>query len=165
MRSHFLRRCSSHGSSSRVHPSRGFCSGFGAALAEKAAAVTTWQRLRASAANLSAWVPDGAASGPLVAWRRQLETGTLYGELLSSIIEAGWRALAHAGGHGGGGSATNWTAVSLAVADYDAGWAAYNGFRISNPYGATLYKVKHPLLRYESCDDVSVFLVPTELIA
>lgn len=116
--------------------------GFPEALAEKAKAVTTWARLRVDAASLRVAVPDNDADTALVAWRQHLETGTVYGECLARIIEAGWSALAIGYQHTNGAhhQPLNKAALQQALGRYDAAWAAYNGFRIANPFGATLYK-------------------------
>ena len=64
----------------------------------------------------------------------------MYGELLSRIIEAGWRTLSIGYLAKHSRSPLNKSALTGAINEYDGAWAAYNGFRISNPFGATLYK-------------------------
>jgi len=90
--------------------------------------------------SLRAAIPDDSDDAGLVHWRQHLETGAVYGELLSRIIEAGWRTLSIGYLAKQSRSPHNKSALAGAISEYDGAWAAYNGFRISNPFGATLYK-------------------------
>lgn len=112
---------------------------FGPALAEKDRAVTAWSSMLGEAVALAETIPDNSSRAGLVVWRRRLETGVRYGLALSRIIAAGWRVLALGYQSRAAGRAINGTALAEGLADYDRGWAAFNAFRISNPYGATLY--------------------------
>ena len=91
-------------------------------------------------ASLRTAIPDDSDDAGLVHWRQHLETGAVYGELLSRIIEAGWRTLSIGYLAKHSRSPLNKSALAGAISEYDGAWAAYNGFRISNPFGATLYK-------------------------
>ena len=114
--------------------------GFAPALAEKAQAVTMWEGMLSEAIALQDAIPDSDNNTGLVRWRRQLETGVRYGLTLSRIIFAGWRVLSLGYQRQAGGGSINRTALAQGLADYDNGWASFNAFRISNPYGATLYR-------------------------
>merc|ERR1712113_1090721 len=81
------------GQLSPVFKSLGETKSFPQALAEKSAAVATWNSIRSEVSSLRMAIPDDAAESHLVAFRRHLESGALYGEILSQIIEGGWRAL------------------------------------------------------------------------
>merc|ERR1711879_716742 len=71
--------------------------------------------------------------------RAQIRASVQYGVHLFAIIDAAWRAMAQGylmdnGESCGAGNRFSGAALSSALSDYDAGWAAYRAYGLGNVY-------------------------------